>query len=246
MKPLPDVRAVFFDAVGTLLHPDPAAGAVYAQVGRRHGSRLAGAEIAQRFRREFLRQEAFDQASGLRTSEARERARWRAIVGAVLDDVRDPDACFAELYHHFGRPEAWRCESGAGAVLEALATRGYVLGLASNYDHRLRSVAAGLPELCPVVPHLVISSEVGWRKPAAPFFAAAAARMGQSPEHMLLVGDDRVNDFEGARAAGWRALLFDPQGEAPAIGARVPGLTDLLEVLPAGRAVPLALVRESA
>ena len=38
------------------------------------------------------------------------------------------------------------CEAEVGTVLETLDHRGYTLGLASNYDHRLRSVVAGLPE----------------------------------------------------------------------------------------------------
>ena len=41
---LGDARAVFFDAVGTLLHPDPSAAEVYAGVGRRYGSRLSVSE----------------------------------------------------------------------------------------------------------------------------------------------------------------------------------------------------------
>ncbi len=32
---------------------------------------------------------------------------------------------------------------------------------------------------------------------------------------MLYVGDDLVNDYEGALAAGWRALLLDTAGRAP-------------------------------
>src|ERR1700693_3322915 len=34
----PAIRAVAFDAVGTLIHPDPPAGEVYAAVGPRFGS----------------------------------------------------------------------------------------------------------------------------------------------------------------------------------------------------------------
>src|SRR5207302_1039003 len=55
MRPFAEVRAVFFDAVGTLIHPEPPAGAVYAEVGRRHGSRLTAAEIARRFAAAFRR-----------------------------------------------------------------------------------------------------------------------------------------------------------------------------------------------
>ncbi len=43
-------RALFFDAVGTLIHPDPSAPAVYAAVARRYGSALDMDTITDRFR----------------------------------------------------------------------------------------------------------------------------------------------------------------------------------------------------
>src|SRR5262245_26789198 len=100
-------RAVFFDAVGTLIHPDPAATLVYEEVGRRYGSSLDRAVIARRFADAFQRQEEIDRANAWRTSEEREHRRWRDIFGEVLDDVPDPEACFTELYTHFARPQAW-------------------------------------------------------------------------------------------------------------------------------------------
>jgi putative hydrolase of the HAD superfamily len=206
-----DVRAVFFDAVGTLIHPEPPAPAVYVAVARSLGSRLTETEIAVRFRAAFAREEALDLANGLRTSEERERRRWRHIVAAVLPDVCDGERCFEELFAHFARPDAWRCDPQAAAVVAELERRGYVLGMASNYDSRLRAVAGGLPELRPLR-HLVISSEVGWRKPAPEFFAALCQRTGLSPDEILLVGDDRVNDYEGATAAGLRAVLVGEGG----------------------------------
>jgi putative hydrolase of the HAD superfamily len=210
MIPQPSgIAAVYFDAVGTLLHPEPPAAAVYAAAARRFGSRLDLPTIAARFAAAFRRQEGLDVAAGLRTEEAREVARWRAIVGEVLDDASDPEKCFEELYAHFARPLAWRCAPGTAAVLGELDRRGYVLGIASNFDHRLRGVVAGLPELRPVR-HLVISTEVGWRKPAAVFFRAVVDRVGRAPPQVLFVGDDPVNDLEGARRAGLRALLVSP------------------------------------
>jgi putative hydrolase of the HAD superfamily len=207
----PDVRAVFFDAVGTLIHPEPSAASVYAAVARSLGSRLTEAEIASRFRAAFAREEAFDRANGLRTSEGREGRRWRHVVAEVLPDVCDGERCFEELFAHFARPDAWRLDPGAGAVIGELARRGLVLGMASNYDGRLRSVAAGWPELRPLH-HLVISSEVGWRKPAPEFFAALCERTGLGPGEVLFVGDDRVNDYDGATAAGLRAMLVGGTG----------------------------------
>jgi putative hydrolase of the HAD superfamily len=203
--PIPPV--VFFDAVGTLIHPEPPAPIVYAAVARRLGSRLDEATIAVRFRAAFRRQEEADYASNLRTDEAREITRWRAIVREVLDDVSDTEVCFQELYAHFARPAAWRCEPETAEVLATLAGRGHVLGIASNFDHRLRGLVENMPALRPVK-HLVISSEVGWRKPAREFFSAMCRAVDSPPEQILYVGDDLDNDYAGAQSAGMGALLL--------------------------------------
>jgi putative hydrolase of the HAD superfamily len=221
-----ETAAIFFDAVGTLIHPRPDAAAVYAAVGQRFGSRHTAAEIARRFRTAFRTREEEDRRDGWRTNEERELRRWREIVPEVLDDVTDPDCCFAALYEHFRRPESWECAADAETVLHELARRGYVLGLASNFDERLRHVAEGLPALRPVR-HFVISAEVGWRKPAPAFFAAIRKETGLAPECILFIGDDPENDFDGARAAGMRALLFDPHNRHPERPCLV-GLAELL------------------
>ena len=102
---------------------------------------------------------------------------------------------------------------GAGPVLAELTRRGLAVGLASNFDARLRTVAAGLPELAPIGP-IVVSAEVGWRKPAAEFFAAVVRTFDVRPEEVLLVGDDYENDYIGATTAGLRAVLLDPGGRS--------------------------------
>jgi putative hydrolase of the HAD superfamily len=206
-----NVRAVCFDAVGTLIFPDPPAPVVYAEVGACFGSRLDEDKIRERFRHAFAVEEQRDKDDGWRTSEEREVRRWRQIVTTVLDDTTDPKACFQALYHHFSNPRAWRCCEHAGEVLDQLAAR-FPLALASNYDHRLCSVIAGLPEL-QAMGHVIISSEVGWRKPAAPFFTAICRELALPPEQMLYVGDDLVNDYFGACSAGLMALLFNPGGK---------------------------------
>lgn len=86
------------------------------------------------------------------------------------------------------------------------AARRLTIGVASNFDDRLRSVLAGLPEL-PFDRRLIISADVGWRKPAPRFFAAVAAAMACPPEQILMIGDDAENDVSAARAAGLQAIL---------------------------------------
>jgi len=216
-------RAIYFDAVGTLIHPEPSAAAVYAEVGRRHGSRLRRDVIRGRFAAAFARQEEIDRAAGWRTSEARERERWRSIVAEVLDDVVDPAACFAELYDHFAQPAAWRCDAAAPQVLGELKRRGHVVGLASNYDGRLRAVLAGMDL---EVERVLVSAELGWRKPAVPFFEALCTQADVEPAEVLYVGDDADSDYAGALAAGLQAVLLTP---TPRQGIRtISRLEDLL------------------
>jgi putative hydrolase of the HAD superfamily len=226
-----ELQAVVFDAVGTLIDPEPPAAIVYAEVGRHFGSRLTAVDIGPRFAAAFARREEHDRAAGLRTSEQREVRRWREIVAEVLPDVSQPDRCFQELYQHFARPAAWRCAPETTAVLQALSGRGLSLALASNYDCRLRRVVAGLPELA-LARHLIISSEVGWRKPAPEFFAAVGRVVGEPAGRILFVGDDRANDYDGARAAGLHALLLDPGGRESGGLQRITRLSELLNAIP--------------
>jgi putative hydrolase of the HAD superfamily len=221
------VRAIYFDAVGTLIHPEPSAAAVYAEVGRRHGSRLRREEIHRRFAAAFAWQDVIDGAAQWHTSEARERRRWWSIVTQVLDDVSNPAACFAELYDHFARPAAWRCDESAPTVIAELKRRGRILGLASNYDHRLHTVLAGLEPLGGIE-NVLVSAEVGWRKPARAFFEAICTQAGVGAHEVLYVGDDFDNDFTGAIGAGMEAVLLDaapPRKGIPMI-ARLEELLD--------------------
>jgi putative hydrolase of the HAD superfamily len=221
----PGAKAVFFDAVGTVLHPTPGAPVVYAEAAARYGLDADPATILARFRESFLQEEAADEQVEWVTSEDREVARWRAIVRRTLPGASD--GCFELLYRHFARPEAWRVPPEAAETFASLASRGLVLGLASNYDERLASVVAGWPELAPLAGRMVISSRVGVRKPGAGFFRCVAEVAGCRADEVVLVGDDLENDFAGATAAGMTAILLDPRGRYPDVGPRITSLREL-------------------
>jgi putative hydrolase of the HAD superfamily len=216
------VRAVFFDAVGTLLFPYPSVARTYAEAARRHGSQVTEEKVREGFRTAFARQEEIDRRAGWRTDEARERARWQTIVSEVL-----PAACFDELWLWFSTPQAWRVNPDAVEVIARLTARGLTLGVASNFDARLEALLGELPELAPLRGRCVISSRVGWRKPAADFFAELTRVAGHPAESVVHVGDDLQNDVEGATAAGLRAILFDPKGQTSSV-PRIRQLRDLL------------------
>ena len=209
------IQAVYFDAVGTLLFPDPPAEEVYATVGRVHGIAVSVAEIRQRLRQAFAEQEEVDRQRGWRVDAAREVGRWRAIIQACLPavDANQAEAVFQELFEHFAHSYAWRLTNEAGAVLGALQKRDLRCGIASNYDARLRLVVAGFPELASLQERLVISAEVGYRKPSRAFFAAVVCQANCPPSQVLYVGDDLVMDYQAARAAGLQAVWYQPQKE---------------------------------
>jgi putative hydrolase of the HAD superfamily len=62
---------------------------------------------------------------------------------------------------------------------------------------------------------VIISSEVGWRKPAPTFFDIVCQQTNCRPEEILFVGDDLINDIHGAKQAGMATAWIDRKGERP-------------------------------
>lgn len=210
----PHTRALFFDAVGTLIHPHPSAIDVYLEIGQKYGVTLPRPTIAERFRRTFEQEEARDQRAGWRVDEERERQRWSNIVRGVFAELADPTSLFDELWEHFARPEAWQVAEDVAAVLRAAHSDTLVLGVASNFDRRLHRILDGHASLAGL-PHRVISSEVGWRKPSPRFFEAVIRAARCDPQAIVYVGDRPDLDVAGAQAAGLNAVLLAGDTRAP-------------------------------
>ena len=208
----PEIRAVLFDAVGTLIYPDPPVAEVYHFVGRKLGSKRTRDEVAQQFRAAIKK---YPQRSA--TSEEQERERWQRIVYDVMDDIDDPDSrLLDELWRHFGSAASWRLYDDVAPVWRELARRGYLLGIASNFDSRLRTICRGHPPL-DGGEHLFVSSEVGFPKPELPFYRAVERQLGLKAEQILLVGDDYEADVSGPQSAGWKTRWLrreEPQSSA--------------------------------
>ncbi len=104
---------------------------------------------------------------------------------------------------------AVRVAPGAEVVLERLRAAGRRTAICSNAPfppemmHR-QLEAVGLAQL---VDAAVFSSEVGRRKPAPELYLAALERLGCAPEEALYVGDRVLEDYEGPRRVGMRAVI---------------------------------------
>ena len=197
--PLVSGTALWVDAAGTLLHPQRSVAEVYAAVARAHGHDVDAETVRGRLG------SAMREHRGLRRGDPTWRAYWRAVVAACVGV--DDAACFAELYAHYARPDAWRLAPGARRALEELRTRGVRTALISNWDDRLRSTLDGLG-VSALFDCLVISGEEGVEKPDPEIFLRAAKRLNVPPSRSVMVGDSPENDGVGARSVGAFMIQF--------------------------------------
>jgi HAD superfamily hydrolase (TIGR01549 family) len=97
---------------------------------------------------------------------------------------------------------AVECPSHHAPLLRELGQR-YRLAVVSNFDYSptCRTIL-DREGLAPHFETIVISDEVGWRKPKPIIFETALGRMGLRPADALFVGDRADIDVLGARAVG--------------------------------------------
>lgn len=219
------ITHISFDAVGTLLFPSPSVFDVYHQIGLKYGSQYSREQMEQRFQESFDSQERFDQRLKWETSEEREIARWRAIVTSVLDDATDPEQCFQDLFDHFAKQEAWSWNEEFEAVVEECHRREINVVISSNFDSRLRLLVDSIPALR-VVDYVLISSQIGFRKPAKQFFTSLLELVDDDPDQLMHIGDSISNDINPAMALGITAVHFSPSGES-----EVPFIRDVKELV---------------
>lgn len=96
-------------------------------------------------------------------------------------------------------------------LLKALNSR-YKLGLVTNFAYH-PAVYRILDrfDLKPYFKAVVISGEVGWKKPSRYIFEAALSRLSASPEQAVFVGDEYETDILGAKKIGMRAIFLDKE-----------------------------------
>src|SRR5262249_15997954 len=119
-----------------------------------------------------------------------------------------------------------------GELLRALRRR-HRLAVVSNFDYTptARHVLEreGIVDLFDSV---VISDEVGWRKPKPVIFERALQRLGITPVEALFVGDRADIDVAGARAVGMPSAWINREGAALPEGMAPPEfeIRDLAEL----------------
>lgn len=230
----PRPKVVLLDAVGTIIQPNPSVAVAYQNAGRLVGIELDESTIRTRFREAIAcySVSSFQQSRGvadvLRTDEESESLRWQAIVEHVLrPSPQLKKAVFQKLWDHFAQPENWLLFDDVIPALVQLRAKGYRLGVASNFDQRLRPILQKYLGDYPL--KLFVSSEIGWVKPAESFYAEVTERLSVSTDQILLIGDDWENDVSAPLAFGWQAAYLC-RDEKACQNASYPAFPTLLDV----------------
>jgi putative hydrolase of the HAD superfamily len=133
------------------------------------------------------------------------------LLGNATDDEID---AFVDAEHEAWAP-AFQTLGAAQALLEALRSRGIKTGVVLNSWPDPGRVLRGDIEragLTGLLDTIVISSEVGMRKPDPGIFRVALEHLGVEPHDAMFVGDRLETDVQGAANLGMttvQALWFN-------------------------------------
>ncbi len=119
-----------------------------------------------------------------------------------------------------------------GDLLRSLA-KSHKLAVVSNFDYT--PMARHILEreaVADLFQTVVVSDEVGWRKPKPVIFELALSRMGTAPGDALFVGDRADIDVAGAQGVGMAAAWINRDGSVLPDGVRAPEfeIQDLAEL----------------
>jgi putative hydrolase of the HAD superfamily len=224
------IRFVYFDCMETLVQIEIPSIEIYPEWAYGHAAKLGLWEGLEAFRSDWTvhREQFLSWGGGLKE-------------GTILGRIRDILAERAERAGNGWTParvdqEARRIHEGywgtyrsathvlpeVPETLEDLRARRIPLGVVSNF-----MVPGGIPDLlghhglARFFGPVVVSCDLGWRKPSEKIFQAAIDAAGVEPGEILFIGDTLAADYIGPMAMGMRPLLYDPKGAHPEIRERI-------------------------
>lgn len=225
VRPVPassPIKAVIFDAYGTLLRNDDLA-LIPRRIVADHGLSARVEDVWRAWSELYYEATQVTPFRTLREIEAH-------ILPRVLSqfDVGADAAPYVELFFQVTTKVELYPETRG--VLEAL--RDVRAAILSNADHE--HVAAW--DFTLPVEFVLISESVRAYKPHRRVFAHALERLGLAPHDVLHVGDSDVDDVKGAREAGLRVAWVNRDGrrrrsDVPAPDFEIRDLSELLQLL---------------
>lgn len=231
MKP----ELISFDAAGTLIEVDWRPGNFAARCALDSGLDIdeqVATEIYDRLVR--TRWQAYCEINRTRDDTACD-AFWHEVAADWLEHMNQPPTALDPILRladdrlYGPHQTIFRLYPEVLPALEMLQEEGWRMVVLSNWDYSLHRILRNL-RISEFFERAFASLQEGPEKPDAALFSIVADQVGVEPGAILHIGDHPGDDLQGARDAGWQALLLDrSHGEfAPPI---LTSLTQMREVL---------------
>jgi len=212
-----EIDAILFDVGGTLIDFRPPRSELFSEVLLDNGLEVDAPTVNKamvkadgHFDEEFALLDGKDEAWFWK--------KYDAFVAQELGFKGDLSKLEKGLSSRFDRivPEvkSWVAYPDAKPTLESLRKRDFKLGVVSNATDLARKVLDNL-ELSQYFDFLILSDEVGIRKPSPEIFNIALKAAHARPNRALYIGDKYSVDIVGASRTGMHALLLDREDVYP-------------------------------
>ncbi len=221
MSSKPKINTAFFDLGYTLVYFDGdfarktiESYTVLANALVREGCNLDVIKYSERF------QDLITQYYHDREKDLRERP-IDGFVHQVLREMRQDTLSDSAIRRALNEmyvvtEDCWRLEDDTHPTLKSLHNLGFHLGIITNAADA-RDVARIIDgrNLRDYFETIVISADLGVRKPDPRIFEVALQRTGSSPETSVMVGDTLGADILGAHRVGMRGIWITRRSENP-------------------------------
>lgn len=211
------MRTVMIDLMFTVLQPLKNRWELYREMLAFLGIKATAEEIARSYKeaRRLVETEETGHTGGL--PKGYYEKHWSRINAKIIE-LLDPATQAAEqkgqeIYRQvMSNPVYYTVPYSTREFFTEGETRGYAFCLVTNQE--LSHVSRLLSAFDLTFAEMIVSDEVGFKKPDSRFFAEAIARVNVPISDIAFIGNNPRNDMEGAARAGIRhRFLFDPRGE---------------------------------
>jgi len=224
------IKAVFFDWMNTLAHPEPDRHEQYCQAARELGIKLSPEKAMKGI---YVADNQMPAGIPPKWSEEKDQEPFIRFQEIILAEagVKLPRDMILKLLKRFKQlleAATFVLYGDVPPTLKTLKQKGLILGVISNLY--IGRVGAGID---PYLDFVVTAKEAGANKPEPPIFLAALERAGVNASEAIYVGDQYDIDVIGARGVGIKPILIDRYDLMPEVSdcPRIHSLTELPQYL---------------
>lgn len=146
---------------------------------------------------------------------------WTILVTEVLSEKSKKEVkqsaweeVAQKLIHKYETDECWMKFNKSDEIIAAMKKEKKILGVISNFDPRLHHLLKNMK--LNDFDFVITSYEAQVQKPNEDIFKKALIEAQKyfkpiNPSEVLHIGNERDKDFEGAKNAGFNAILIDPE-----------------------------------